>query len=187
MLSATDEHDQRYDGAMRTLAIALLFTCACSGDDDHSRLRPDATSAGCSTSPDTCTGDTICIATCEPVVPRAYRITNISHSVPATKPDGSPWDVGSAPDLFVVVSVNAVQLAETQYVSDQLSAAWPGPFNIQLTAGASLVVASFDDDVSANDEVFTCQASPVTATQLRARTLRCEASGYRLTFDINPL
>lgn len=158
----------------------------CNGNETASNCSSDCGTTACSTSPDNCTGETICIASkCEPAFPRVYRITNVVASMPTTNPNNnSDWDAGGgAPDLFLG-DQNGTPISTA--VQDQFSATFAGPFEVQLVAGNALRLDVWDEDVAADDFAFACQANPVTAALLRSRTFACSGNGASLTSKINP-
>ncbi len=158
----------------------------CNGNETVSSCASDCSAAACSTSPDNCTGETICIAgKCQAAFPRVYRITNVSVMMPTKNPNNnSDWDVGGgAPDLFLGDENGT---AITTAVPDQFSASFPGPFEVSLIAGAALRLDVWDEDVASNDWAFACQANPITAALLRSRKFNCSANGASLTSAINP-
>ena len=93
---------------------------------------------------------------------------------------------GGAPDLFVELKLNGSLVYETLVNADSFSATFAGPFSLQVIAGSSLELIAQDEDLSANDHVYTCQAAPLTTEQLRRRELQCASMGYSLRFRIEP-
>ena len=144
---------------------------------------------GCSETADTCPDDTICVAGgCEDAFPRVYAITDVQLSVPTTDPNGEPWDAGGgAPDLFVKISVDNTVVATTQPVQDSFAATFAGPFQVQLIAGSSLVIATLDSDLTLDDSVFDCVAAPITSDQLRGRLQSCTGNTGTMLYTIEPM
>lgn len=167
--------------------LGTVVGCA-SEDDPYDGDGGDGDDDRCSAAADSCTGESICVSgSCAAAYPRVYALTGLQLMAPTTKPDGSGWDVGGgAPDLFVEIAVNDALVAETLVQGDSFSAAFAGPFRVSLIAGASLELRMLDEDVAANDHVFTCLASPLTAAQLRRRELQCTSTGYSVQFRIEP-
>jgi len=158
----------------------------CNGNETASTCAADCGTTACSTSPDNCTGETICISgKCEAAFPRVYRITNVSVMVPTKNPNNnSDWDVGGgAPDLYLG-QMDGTPI--TAAVPDQFSATFPGPFEVQLVGGNAFRIDVWDEDVTTNDFAFACQANPITAALLRTRSFGCAANGASLTSTINP-
>lgn len=160
--------------------IVLVISSACGADD--------GAGGECSTTADTCEGDTICIAgACESAFGRLYDIKNVRVQVPTTDPNGEAWDVGGgAPDLLVDVLVNGVSVSRSGAVADMFSATFPGPFSVQPVGGGSLAVQVFDEDLTTNDLAYVCSAAPLTADLLRTRDLGCSSSAGQVTFRIDP-
>ena len=158
----------------------------CNGNETASTCAADCSTTACSTSPDNCTAETICISgKCEPAFPRVYRITNVSVMVPTSNPNNnSDWDVGGgAPDLYLGDQQGT---PISSAVQNQFSATFPGPLEVQLVAGTALRIDAWDEDVSVPDYAFGCQANPITAAQLRARAFGCAANGGSLNSVITP-
>ncbi|MBL9016740.1 MAG: hypothetical protein JNL83_21310 [Myxococcales bacterium] len=158
----------------------------CNGTETASSCAADCTSSACTTSPDNCTGETLCVGgSCVAAFPRVYAITGVSVSVPTTNPNnGQTWDVGGgAPDLFLG---NSNGVAFSGVVADQFSATFAGPFDVQLVAGATLRIDVWDEDVTTHDAAFACQANPITAQLLRTRTFACAVNGMTMTSTIRP-
>ncbi len=158
--------------------------CGGDGDGDGS---PDA-SVPCSETADTCSGETVCLGgACVVAFPRVYAVSNVQHTVPATRPDGSAWDSGGTPpDLLLQISVNGVIAHTTPSVPDSLTASFVGPFNLELIAGSSLILSTYDEDPVGNDPAYSCQSNPVSLAQLRARVIACNSPGYVLQVRIEP-
>jgi len=173
---------------MTKLGLVLGVLAACGGGG--SQGDPDAGNVGqsCSSSSDSCTGDTVCISNqCQSAFTRGYTISSLALQVPTTKPDGTSWDVGGgAPDLYVVVLTDGVSVGMTGIVQDQFSATYPNTFQVTLASTTTLDVHAFDSDVTSDDDAYLCEAKPIKAAELRARALECQGSGYSLTFTIQP-
>lgn len=122
---------------------------------------------------------------CVAAFPRVYSLTNITVSVPSTNPNNnSTWDVGGgAPDIFLG---NSMGVPFTTAVADSFNASFAGPFDVQLVAGATLRIDAWDEDATVDDFVMACQAMPVSASLLRARSFHCATAGMSMTSSINP-
>ena len=160
----------------------------CNGQESSTSCSMDChTTNVCTTSPDNCAGETICIAgACEAAFPRVYRITNVRVAVPTTNPNAgnSDWDVGGgAPDLYIGDSTG---VAITAPVDNSFSATFQGPFDIQLVAGGAVRIYVWDEDVTAHDFAMGCVADPATATLLRTRSFSCAGGGSTLMATIGP-
>lgn len=166
--------------AFAVAVVALLASC----DDDGGG--PDAM---CNPSADACTGETICIGgQCESAFGRIYSIVDVSVSVPTTDGAGDAWDaLGGAPDLFITVHVNGASAGTSAVRSDTFSANFSGPYDATLIGGSDLEIEVWDEDISANDRIGTCSASPITASLLRGRSLECNSNGgFLVSFQIDP-
>jgi hypothetical protein len=161
---------------------------ACGGGGSDGPIDGPPINGSCTTSPDNCTGETICVGgACVLAFPRSYTISNIKLMVPTTDPDGAAWDAGGgAPDLFIEINVNGAKVATTPVVSDMFSATFAGPFQVQLEGGATVRFDSFDEDVTVNDPAYACIANPITAQLLRIRKLACMTGSNSMVLDIAP-
>lgn len=169
--------------------VWLFVAAACGGGGDSSDgIAPDSSRGECNELDDRCPAESICVGfSCVAAFPRAYNATNIKLAVPTTDPDGLAWDTGGgAPDLFVTINVNGAAAATTPVVADMFSATFVGPFQMQITAGATVRFDSFDEDVTVNDPAFACIANPITAALLRSRKLVCTSGANSMTIDVRP-
>ncbi|MBN8610269.1 MAG: hypothetical protein J0L92_06780 [Deltaproteobacteria bacterium] len=163
-------------------AVAVALTLgACGGSGP-------GPGESCSPSVDECSGETICIGgACEAAFGRVYSITDVQVSVPSSDPVGDAWDAfGGAPDPFIVVAVNGTPIATSATRDDAFGGTFFGPYDATLIGGGSLAIEVWDEDVSANDLMFTCEGSPITASLLRQRTLVCNSGGFMIQFQIDP-
>jgi hypothetical protein len=182
----------------KLLPIVILLGCthgeSPSEHPDAAERAPDAAlqvidaAPPCSAAADTCTGDSICIASaCEAAFGRLYDVQALSVTLPTTDPDGNSWDFGGgAPDPFITISVDNVIVATTPTVDDQFSATFAGPFPIQPIGGASLLLVAYDEDLTTDELAYSCEANPLTAAQLRTRHLACASGGSMMSFTIEP-
>lgn len=170
---------------MRTMTMLCVVLVGCGGSGGDN---PGDDTAECSESADTCAGESICVAgICEDAFDRIYEITDVEVAVPTTDPNGDAWDIGGgAPDLLLEISVDGSVIASAPAVQDSFTASYPGPFTAQLIAGSTLLVATYDEDVTVNDPAYGCQAAPITADLLRGRVLACTGGGSSLSFKIDP-
>ena len=109
----------------------------------------DATPARSCALADPCTGESVCIANqCEPAWGRDYRVWIYRAEVPALDPDGAEWDIGSAPDLYVLVYVGEAPGYTTQIVRNDFSAEFTGESFVvrNVPRGATITFYVADDD-----------------------------------------
>lgn len=112
---------------------------------------------------------------------------DVSVDVPTTDETGAAWDaLGGAPDPFISISVNGTTTATSATRDDTFSATFSGPYDVTLIAGSTLTIEVWDEDVTVNDLMFTCQASPIRADLLRGRGLSCSSGAYTISFQIDP-
>ncbi len=73
---------------------------------------------------------------------------------PATKLDGSPWDVGGGrPDPFLVFHQDGARVGQTARVQDSTSAHWA--VDVACEHAHPLVIEAIDGDVSLDDSADT--------------------------------
>ncbi len=169
---------------MNRLFVVVVLIAGCVAEDAGG----GGGGGGCSESGDSCSGETICVAgSCVAAFGRVYLVSDVSVHVPTTDSSGAAWDIGGgAPDLKIKISVNGSVVSTSVAVADQFNASFAGPFSVTLVAGGSLRIDAVDEDVTVDDPAVACQANPVTAAQLRTRTMSCSASGSTLSWQIDP-
>lgn len=170
------------------MAIALLVACDNSDVAGGGGGGGGSGGGGCTESADTCAGESICQGTsCVTAFGRVYEIRDVAITVPTTDPNGAAWDLGGgAPDLKISILVNNVVVQSSAEVSDQFSATFAGPFVVQPVAGGNLTINVVDVDATIDDAAFSCVASPITAAQLRSRSLGCSSARGTLRYEIDP-
>jgi hypothetical protein len=162
--------------------LLALLVAGCSVDDGGT---PTCMTA----STDTCTGDTVCIASgCTAAFPHAYVITNLSVTAPNLKMDGNPWDADGdgTPDLYVDLYVNGTVVTTTTVNPDSFNATFAGPFTVMLDANASLDLKASDKDDPGSELVYDCPVPMVTASFLRVGYALCSGAGTTLNYTIHP-
>lgn len=138
---------------------------------------------------DSCSGEQICICppgttglcesggTCSPAFGRGYRVGLVGFSLPPVRPDGMCWDDPGcgAPDPYVVVQVDGIEVGRTPAASDIYEGGWspPAVFDFRLDAGSSLRLEVYDEDLISDDGAFACNFQPISAVQLRSRQASC--------------
>ncbi|HJL28038.1 MAG: hypothetical protein CMN31_04040 [Sandaracinus sp.] len=161
---------------------------------------------------DSCAGENICICTpnmacssdcnacltpgtCEPALPRRYRLFPLLAYVPPTKPDGSGWDAdGSGPDLYVEMSVDGAGTITTATANDltidgdgDFSAVYSGTSgDYNLVFGSSIDASVNDEDLAGDDGAFVCTWTANPAL-VRGRLLECEGELGGLYALVTPL
>ena len=175
------------------LGLSLGFALVACSDDtdkgvpvdaqtapaiDSGTQTPDAFVAnGCGPSNMVCTGETICVKdACESVFGRTYEFQVLLVMVETTDSEGQPWDInGGAPDPYVVVEINGTEVLRTD-TKDNVFAAEYGKTTLEVVpAGASIKATIFDSDLDSDDEIYVCEANPVTPQQLRDGAIICAA------------
>jgi hypothetical protein len=143
----------------------------CNGGESTSTCTADCQTTSCSTSPDNCTGENICISgTCVSAFGRVYHIVIFDGTMSATDANGSAWDAfGGLPDPMVRLTLNGTSLGMTSAKANTLTPAWNEYLTAVIPAGSTFVINVLDEDVTVNDTMFTCQSSPLTANLLRVR------------------
>jgi hypothetical protein len=150
--------------------------------------QPDAAmSVTCSTAPDTCTGDNICVANvCTPAFPLAYRITAFTIHVPA----GFTHDTDGKPDLQPHVAVGNPDLQDVTPIPvspNTLDLMLPGPFDLTLMANTTTLLVGVDDaDPTSPMTILDCIDAPATAQMLRNGGDACANGPATISFKIAP-
>jgi hypothetical protein len=93
-----------------------------------------------------------------------------SAHVPAARPNGNPWDEdGSAPDPYVVLSVEGEKLLQSTPVGDDVTPTWKrGPHgNYQIADGAKVRLEVIDDDGLGGDTIAAADVSPPRADEAK--------------------
>jgi hypothetical protein len=95
--------------------------------------------------------------------------------------------MGGAPDPFVVIVVNDQPLSQSVTFDDTFSVNFNGvegaSVEADLVAGSTVMVAMGDEDVSDDDLVMACQASPFVAANVGS-ALRCDAGDGYIEFTV---
>jgi hypothetical protein len=157
---------------------------SCPGDCD-----PTA----CTTAPDTCTGDNLCIAGhCEFAFGRLYTVRVLGAMLTEQNANGDSWDpLGGLPDPLVTITLNGTTAA-TPRIDDTLMPTWDFDLPaMTIPGGSTFRVAVNDfDQFDGDDLMFACEAMPLSADFLR-QGLTCNAGApldgahVELTFTPN--
>lgn len=160
---------------------------------------------GCSHSAvglDTCVGDDICICpgsppsafcddtgACSTAFGRRYQIFVASVMLPDRRPDGMCWDGPGcgAPDPFVEVLVNGILIGTSPAASNTFNATLNYGVDANITAGSSIALNFYDQDIAAHDGAIGCVFDSVTAALLRNRNLGCSGMFGDVVAVIIPL
>lgn len=87
-----------------------------------------------------------------PTLGHSCRLSIDVH-FPRSKPSGEPWDVGGgAPDPFVIVRQDGVELGRTARVQDSRIAHWE--LTVACDHARPLEIEALDKDVSLDDAAF---------------------------------
>jgi membrane-associated protease RseP (regulator of RpoE activity) len=98
--------------------------------------------------------------------------------VPATRPNGNPWDEdGSPPDPTVVVKVDGEKILQSSVASDKTDPTWKhGPRgNYEIPDGAKVHIEVIDDDGLGGESIAAATVPPPRAA---------EAQGGIASFDL---
>ena len=151
----------------------------CNGTETTSSCPGDCPPGACSTTDvTTCAGETICLnGTCVAAFGRTYTIVAYSATVPQFKPDGTTWDaVGGAPDPYAIVTLNGQALWMTTAIQDNFTPTWNQGAPSVIAAGSTFIIDVNDEDVAADDGVFRCMWSPLTADDLHIGGISCSGA-----------
>ncbi len=177
--------------------LCVVMGCTSSDDDDdgaavcgnavceagESSLTCPGDCEGTATcspaNPGSCGGETICInQQCVPAFGRNYVFT-VTNGVFTQRDDtGATWDAaGGLPDPLVILTINGVDFT-TPAVADTLTPTWNFVTPPVLVPGGTvLLIAVYDEDLTANDLGWACQANPLTADFLRGGGVSCNGQG----------
>ncbi|GAB4292100.1 MAG: hypothetical protein Kow0090_05830 [Myxococcota bacterium] len=128
-------------------------------DDDSSKADDDDTDDAssfdgeCYSHSDCSESTEVCVnQKCEYMFGRKYTLTINTIEVAERKDDGDTWDTGAgAPDLFVVVYVDGVEIGRTTTVDDRYSATFNESFTIDLFSDSIITLEIVDEDLASDD------------------------------------
>ena len=166
----------------------------CNGDETADSCASDcAASNACTASPDTCTGDNVCVAgSCVAAFGHVYKLFVEAGSVPEKDANSAAWDpFGGLPDPYVSVFLNGDSVFSTAFKSDTIAPVWHESATITVAAGSKLQLDVYDDDLDVDGYMFSCFDVSLTADLLRKHgggdTASCQASaGSTLRFFFAP-
>lgn len=150
----------------------------CAADETAASCPVDCDPTACTTAPDTCTGEDVCIAShCVSAFGRNYLIGVSAGMFPQFDDTGEPWDLaGGLPDPIVTVTLDGVEFS-TAVIDDTLTPAWDYTTGPTLVAGGAVLrIDVYDSDPAVDDLAWSCLADPLTADLVRAG-LRCAGTG----------
>lgn len=137
---------------------------------------------GCGPNNTVCTGETICVEeACEAAFDRTYEFHLLLAKLELTDSKGMSWDLsGGAPDPYMVLEINGVEVMRTEPVEDSFVPEFPETTLQVIPAGATITATLYDSDIGPDDKVFVCEATPITAENLREGVLSCDGGGSLL-------
>lgn len=108
-----------------------------------------------------CPGDRVCTkGSCETAFDRDYTLTVYSATVMATKPDGSDWDVVSAPpDPVAEVIMSGSSKGKTATVWDTTSPYWAHDLSLRVSQTSKLTIKVSDDDIAYSEAIGNAELS----------------------------
>lgn len=148
--------------------------------------------AGCGGSCGSCSTGYVCNASgtgCNLNPSSSWIVTAVSGTVSSLTPAGVGWDVGTAPDPYLCLTINGVQTC-TEFVSDTYYPRWvmgrfPATTASALMAG---IPSLYGDDDTADDD-FICAAGPIRFSDAdflaRSVTFSCGTIGS-FTLTLSP-
>ena len=143
----------------------------CNGTETSASCPSDCgtTPMACTTAPDNCTGDNICMSgTCVPAFGRVYKLFIANGSMPEKTSTNEAWDpFGGLPDPLVSVSLNTAHVFDTTYKSDTLSPIWIESATVSIPTGSKLTLDVWDSDTDVDGKMFSCANVSLTADLLR--------------------
>jgi hypothetical protein len=125
--------------------------------------------SSCTSSPDNCTADTVCVAgSCVPAYGRVYKLFIASGSVPAKTSSNGSWDLaGGMPDPYVSTFLNTNFVFYTSYKNNTLVPSWNESATVTIASGAKLQLDVYDDDYDKDGYMFSCFNLSLTPDMLR--------------------
>jgi hypothetical protein len=151
----------------------------CEPAEDAAACPADCDPTACTTAPDTCTGEDLCLdGRCVSAFGRNYIIRVDRGVLPEHNASGGAWDIaGGLPDPKVDLTVNGT-LISTPVIGDTLMPQWMFDTPPTLIPGGTVFrIGVLDSDIDADDLAWACVADPLTADFLRAGGLRCSGTG----------
>lgn len=156
---------------VRTLALAATLASACSASDE-----PQPSACGDQVCDEAAGENTTCpmdchycpacgpLATCVEricfprFVPGRYTITATSATIPATHPDGSPWDPDGLPDPYITVSHGQTVIGTTRTITDTATPPWNEALAtaVTLDGGDQLHFDLYDQDGATSELIASC-------------------------------
>jgi hypothetical protein len=123
----------------------------------------------CTTAPDNCTGDNICMSgSCVPAYGRVYKLFIANGSMPEKTAQNEAWDsFGGLPDPLVSAFLNTNHVFDTTYKSDTLSPIWIESDTVTIPTGSKLQLDVYDSDIDVDGLMFSCFNVALTAERLR--------------------
>lgn len=141
----------------------------CNGTETSASCPQDCTAASCTTFPDDCTGENVCVqGSCVAAFGRIYKMFIFDGTMTQDDETGTPWDaVGGLPDPYVIINLNGAFLGQTNTRNDTLTPAWSEAATATIAGGSTFDIQVFDEDVAVDDLMFSCTTQPLTADLLR--------------------
>lgn len=154
----------------------------CNGSETTTTCPADCAQTACTSAPDSCTGETVCVAgSCVAAFGRVYKVVMVDGVMTQTDSTGATWDpLGGLPDPMIKLTLNGTDVGVSSSKQDTLTPAWNEFLSTAIPGGSSFVISVFDADVSSNDQMFSCQNAPLTANLLRvhgAPYVTCSGTG----------
>jgi hypothetical protein len=175
---------------MKSQALFIAFVMSACASDDGTSAQPDAQVDAPKPPPDapfvcspgdpsSCSAETICIAQkCEPAFGRIYQFHDAVVTVAEHNMGGGTWDIaGGAPDPFLVIKLNDVEILHTASKGDTFSATFTNKVDHEIIAGSKLDLTIYDDDFDGPDTILHCVIDPLSAELLREGGVSCAGVG----------
>jgi hypothetical protein len=155
----------------------VTATCGdgtCSGTETTTSCSEDCGSPLCTTSPDNCTGDNVCISgSCVAAFGRVYKLYLYDGTMPAKNPSNENWDYDvtsgpdELPDPLIELFHNGALVGETSIKDDTLSPMWNEFKSISVAAGATIDLKVWNSNVGSDTLMFGCASVALTSDALR--------------------
>lgn len=153
-----------------------------AGETESSCQRDCPCTAAQNANPDSCLGDEICVAgDCVNAFGRTYEMLLTTGQLANIDATNMMWDdgVGTAvlPDPYVVVAINNQEVARLPVRADTITPTWNATARFAIAAGSSLTISLFDEDLNADDLMFSCNDISLSAADLRVFETKCQSDG----------
>ncbi len=155
-------------------AAATCGDGTCSGSESATSCATDCGPQTCTSSPDSCTGDNVCVSgSCVAAYGRVYKLYVYDGKMPGRDANNAFWDYDvfsspdELPDSYVELFLNGAEIGTTAYKSDTVMPMWNEAKTISVAAGSKIDLKVWDSDTDFDALMFSCTNVSLTADVLR--------------------